>query len=142
MELVLRTALIVACQQAVMRFFSALDAGRLDEVADAVAEDGVWHRQGAALSGPSAVRAALAARPAGRITAHLVQDLVVGLEAENDATVRYLVLTYRYDAPEGAGGVAPMGKPLSIAAYSDRMRRSGETWLVKERRSRVIFGPN
>ena len=142
MDLVTRTSLTATCQQTVMRFFSALDGGRLDDVANALAEDGVWHRQGAALQGPSAVRAALATRPPGRVTAHLVQNLVVDLESETDALVHYMVLTYRYDAPNGAPGVAPLVAPLSIAAYDDRMRRVGDRWLVKERRSRVVFGPN
>lgn len=137
---ILRAALAADCRDAVMRFFNALDAGRLDEVARAMADDGVWHRQGAALKGPDGVAAALAARPAGRVTAHLVQNLVVDLESEREANVRYLVLTYRHDAPGAAAGVAPLDRPLSIAAYEDRMARGDAAWLVRERRSRVVFG--
>lgn len=68
MDAALRTALISSCQEAVIRFFAALDGGRQEEVANAFAEDGIWHRQGAALRGPAGVSKALAARPAGRVT--------------------------------------------------------------------------
>ncbi len=139
MDSVLRTTLTMSCQEAVVRFFAALDGGRLDEVATAMADDGIWHRQGAELRGPDAVSRALAARPAGRVTAHLVQNFLVDLDDEENARVRYLVLTYRHDAPDGVVDVAPLGQPYSIAAYDDRMRRGGATWLVQERRSRNIF---
>ncbi len=165
MDPVLRTRLTLSCHDAVIRFFGALDDGRLDDVAGAIAEDGVWHRQGKALRGPGEVAQALAARPAGRVTAHLVQNLVVDLDDDHNARVRYLVLTYRHDFPDGsghagdtgsagavgaagtagsAGGTgaaipAPLGAPYSIAAYEDRLRASGTRWLVVERRSRNLF---
>jgi hypothetical protein len=70
----LRTNLIMSCHDAVIRIFGALDDGRMDDVAGAIAEDGIWHRQGKALHGPREV--ARAARPAGRVTAHLVQNVI------------------------------------------------------------------
>ena len=131
--------LTLRCKDAIVRFFAALDAGRMDELANAFASDGLWHRQGVELRGPAAVASALATRPAGRVTAHLVQNLIVDLEDEERARARYLVLTYRHDAPDGATGPAPMVTPYSIAAYEDRLTRSGDTWLVQERRSRPMF---
>jgi len=139
MDATLRATLTSSCQDAVVRFFAALDAGRMDEVAGAMADDGIWHRQGKALRGPDGVAAALAARPSGRITAHLVQNFIADFDDDNSASVRYVVLTYRYDAPAGPVEVAPLGTPYSIAAYTDRMRQSGTTWLVQERRARNIF---
>lgn len=74
------TARITRCSQAVMRFFAALDAGDIAAVSACMAEDGVWHRQGQALRGPDQVLAALKQRPAGRVTAHLVNNLVIDLD--------------------------------------------------------------
>ena len=139
MDAMRRTHLTLNCKDAIVRFFAALDAGRMNELAEAFAADGVWHRQGSELCGPDAVSRALAARPAGRITAHLIQNLIVDLEDEDHARAHYLALTYRHDAPEGATGPAPMGIPYSIAAYEDRLTRRGENWLVRERRSRPVF---
>jgi ketosteroid isomerase-like protein len=139
MEIAQRTILSAGCHDAVMRFFSSLDAGHLDVVAAAFAEDGVWYRLGAALRGPQAVARALAERPAGRVTAHLVHNLVVDLDDEYNARVRFTVLTYVHDAGEGAIGVAPLTQAHMIATYDDRLRRSGEQWLVLERRGRPLF---
>lgn len=137
-------ALTLACQQAVLRLYAALDASDYAAVTAAIAPEGVWHRQGRALRGPTEVRAALAERPAGRVTAHLV-NLVLDLADERSATARYMSLVYRYDAGPGAppGGPAPLGGPLSIAAYADRLRcdEGGGAWLVVERHSRRVFGP-
>ncbi len=144
MDEIRAAALTLACQQAVLRFYAALDASDYAAVAAAVAPEGVWHRQGRALRGPAEVRAALAERPAGRVTAHLVQNLVVDLADERNATARYMSLVYRHDAGAGAPpeGPAPLGAPLSIAAYADRQRRQdGGAWLAVERRSRRVFGP-
>ena len=143
MDEIRAAALTLACQQAVLRFYAALDASDYPAVAAAMAPEGVWHRQGKALRGPAEVRAALAERPAGRVTAHLVQNLVVDLADERNATARYMSLVYRHDAGAGAPpeGPAPLGAPLSIAAYADRLRRDeGGAWLVVERRSRRVFG--
>ena len=139
MDAGLRTTLITSCQDAIVRFFAALDEGRMDDVANAMGGDGVWHRQGKALRGPAEVSAALAARPAGRVTAHLVQNFRVDLDDERTARVRYLVLTYRHDFPDTVAASAPLGLPYSIAEYDDRMLRAGTAWLVQERRSRNIF---
>lgn len=143
MDEIRAAALAFACQQAVLRFFVALDASDYETVAAAMAPEGVWHRQGKALRGPAEVRAALAERPAGRATAHLVQNLVVDLADERNAAARYMSLVYRHDAGAEAppDGPAPLGAPLSIAAYADRLRRGERgAWLVVERRSRRVFG--
>ena len=141
MDANLRTTLFLACHEAVLRFFAALDAGRINEVANSFAADGIWHRQGAALRGPDGVAKALAARPAGRITAHLVQNFIADFDDEATARAHYLVLTYRHDAPAASTAPGPMGIPYSIAEYDDRLcrREDGERWLVRERRSRNIF---
>ena len=133
-------ALILGAQQAVLRFYAALDRSDYEGVASGMAPDGVWHRQGKALQGPDAVRAALQERPAGRVTAHLVQNLVIELEGEDEASARYLTLVYRHDGAADAEGPAPLGTPLSIAAGTDRLRRQDGAWLVVERRSRRLFG--
>ena len=136
-----RAMLAIGCQQAVYRFFAALDAGDMEAVAGTFGDDGVWHRQGAQLRGRAGVAAAMAARPSGRTTAHLVQNVVAEFDDERNAHVHYLVLTYRHDAPDGAPrpSTAPMVAPYSIAAYDDRMRLDGDAWRVVERRSQNIF---
>ena len=142
MDELLAAARSLACQQAIHRFDAALDAADFATVAAAVAPEGVWHRQGKALRGPGEVAAAMAERPAGRVTAHLVQNLVVTLLDAQTATARYNTLVFRHDGAAGAPPPAPIGVPLSIAAAQDRLRRDAATgnWLVVERASSRVFG--
>jgi hypothetical protein len=95
MDELLAAARSLACHQAIYRFYAALDAADFAAVAAAVAPDGVWHRQGKALRCPGEVAAAMAERPAGRVTAHLVQNLVVTLLDAQTATARYNTLVFR-----------------------------------------------
>jgi hypothetical protein len=142
MDEILSAARILACQQAIHRFYAALDTGDFGSVAAAIAADGVWHRQGKALRGPGDVAQAMVDRPAGRVTAHLVQNLVVDLQDDETATARYNTLVFRHDGAAGAAPPAPIGVPLSIGAAQDRLRRDAATgrWLVVERRSSRVFG--
>lgn len=127
---------ILACQQAVHRFYAALDAGELASVAACMAEHGVWHRQGQELIGPQAVSLALAGRPPGRMTAHLVQNLVIDLQDLMRARVRYMTLVYRFDAAEQGLAVAPLALPLSISVHEDELECSATgTWLFTDKRS-------
>lgn len=140
MDEVRKAALITLCAQAIARFWAALDASDYETIAKSMAPEGVWHRQGKALQGPDGVRAALVERPAGRVTAHMVQNLVVDLVDENTATARYFSLVYRHDAERAPDGPVPLRDALSISAVSDRLRRGADgEWLVVERSSRPVF---
>ncbi|NKC30762.1 nuclear transport factor 2 family protein [Falsiroseomonas selenitidurans] len=141
MDEILAAARILACQQAIHRFYAALDRGDFATVANALAPHGIWHRQGKALRGPGDVAQAMAERPAGRVTAHLVQNLVVELEGPEAARARYNTLVFRHDGEAEAKPPAPLGVPLSIAAAEDRLERDANgAWLVVERRSARVFG--
>ncbi|MBV6304869.1 nuclear transport factor 2 family protein [Candidimonas humi] len=136
-----RLAAIMDCQQAIQRFYLALDSSDFDAVAACMASQGVWHRQGAALCGPAQVRAALAKRPAGRTTAHMVQNLVIDIVDPGLAQARYLTLVYRHDAPAPPSGPVPLGTPLSISIHEERLVRTpAGDWLVQEKQSRRKFG--
>ena len=131
---------IVSCEQAIHRFYTALDASDMEAVSAAMAEHGVWYRQGQALRGPGEVSAALAVRPSGRTTAHLVQNMVVDVASPTLARVDYMTLVYRHDAPEPTSEVAPLHVPLSISVHEELLECDGQgNWLVLEKRSRRKF---
>jgi ketosteroid isomerase-like protein len=131
---------VIGCQQAIHRFYAALDASDMDAVSLAMAEDGVWHRQGQALRGPASVRAALAQRPAGRRTAHLVQNLVVDVIDPGQAQAQFMTLVYRHDADAPVTGAAPLGAPLSISFHRERLVRGDSgVWQFAEKRSERRF---
>ncbi|VCU68250.1 SnoaL-like domain protein [Pigmentiphaga humi] len=134
-------AAVIGCQQTIHRFYAALDASDFDTVAACMTGDGYWPRQGRELRGPEQVRAALADRPIGRTTAHLVQNLVVDVQGPGDAIARFMTLVYRVDLPAAAAGPAPLPAPLSISAHEEHLRRSGDgQWLIAKKSARRIFG--
>lgn len=133
---------IVMCSQAVMRFYGALDAGDIAGVASWMAPEGVWHRQGQVLRGPAEVLAALQQRPAGRVTAHLVNNLVVDLDEAGDmARVRYMLLVFRHDRQQaGTGPVAIAGSLLSITETTDLWRKTHDAgWQAVLKEGRTLF---
>ena len=130
---------IVDCQQAVHSFYLSLDACDFKTVANLMASDGIWHRQGKELKGPLEVLQALSERPKGRVTAHMVQNLVVHIHNENQASASYLCLVYRCDLSQPSSEPAPM-QPLSILRYDDTfVKNASGQWLLKSKRSQRIF---
>ena len=111
---------IIACEQAVRRFFQALDNQDFPTCASLMAPDGVWYRKGNPLVGRDAVRADLSVRGPEVVTAHLVTNCVVTPASTVAADVRYHALVYRCDNHVGpAGTPAPLGAPVSILFYED-----------------------
>ncbi len=130
---------IVDCQQAVHSFYLSLDACDFTTVANLMASDGIWHRQGKELKGPLEVLQALSERPKGRVTAHMVQNLVVNIHNESEASASYLCLVYRCDMKDPHTLPAPM-QPLSILRYEDTfVSNSSGQWLLRSKESKRIF---
>ena len=139
MNLSQKNMLLVDCQQAVHYFYLSLDACDFKAVANLIASDGIWYRQGKELKGPTEVLQALNERPKGRVTAHMVQNLVVNVCNENQASASYMCLVYRCDLKQPSTDPAPM-QPLSILRYEDTfVRAHSEQWLLKTKQSQRIF---
>lgn len=135
-----QATLILNCQDAVIRFFRALDSGDFAAVAVGMAREGIWERQGKRLRGPTEVLAALKERPTGRVTAHLVLNLVVDLTDETQARAQYAMLAYRHQRAPGEGdGHVPLDRPVAILDFDDRMTLEDGTWRVLHRASRRVF---
>ena len=134
-----KNSLIIDCQQAVHSFYLSLDACDFTAVATLMASDGIWYRQGKELKGPTEVLLALRERPKGRVTAHMVQNLVVSIHNENQASASYMCLVYRCDLKQPSTSPAPM-LPLSILRYEDTfVRAASEQWLLMTKQSQRIF---
>jgi len=121
-----------ACQDVIVRAFRALDAREYDILADLFAHDGVWYRLDQALTGPEAVRAAMAGRPADLTTQHLVSNLVIDEDGEAEVVASYSIAAYAQTAD----------KPFHLHAIfhaTDRLRRDGAQWLFLSRKTAPAF---
>ena len=78
----------------VVRCLRALDERDYETLANGFADNGIWERGGERLSGPQAVRAAMSTRPADLETQHLAFNMLVDLDGDSAATVRYSIAAY------------------------------------------------
>ncbi|WP_144640935.1 nuclear transport factor 2 family protein [Bordetella genomosp. 13] len=122
------------CLEVVYGFFDALDTNAHDRALALFAEDGVWERQGKALEGHAAIKAALDARSPQRRTFHAILNPVVSLRGENQATVRFYLMAYEahldQDTPQ------PLA-PIGIRRCEDRLVHDGQAWRIARKSSQA-----
>jgi uncharacterized protein (TIGR02246 family) len=134
-----------ACRDVVLAAADAVDRNDPDGLAALFAPDGVLVRpDGTRLVGRDAVRAAYAARPADRLTQHLVCNHRLAVQADGTvrSVARVLLVTGRWsDAPTPRG--RPMDAPPQVGVIEDRLERTPEGWRIAERQARfeLHFGP-
>ena len=121
----------------VYRFFAGLDARDHGACAALMAHDGVWHRQGAELVGPTAVLAALERRDPARQTAHLVTNLWIEDADASQARVRFYLSAHevRIDADGRAGPVQLAG----LRDCTDELVRQDGQWRIRSKTSRRLL---
>ena len=75
--------------------FRSLDTvGHAAQASMAFADEGVWHRQGAVLTGPSQVEKVLADRDPDRRSCHIVTNMQIDGDEEKGWTARYYLSAY------------------------------------------------
>ena len=128
-----------ACTHALYRFYSQLDAGEFEAVAQLMAPQGVWHRQGEQLSGPQGALSALGKRDPRIVSAHLVCNPVVDLLEPGLAEISALVLVLRHVRAEGGPAVPQLPAPRAMLRCKDRLVRTEQGWLFLVKRSDSVF---
>ncbi|KRC77850.1 hypothetical protein D3C87_348610 [compost metagenome] len=123
----------------VLNFFAALDQRRHDDVAQLMASDGIWHRQGRALTGPADVAAALAERDPARETAHIVTNLRAELTDAGRARVRFYLLAYESRTDGGPQEAAP--RLVAIRSCTDELVHTESGWRFASRASHRHLPP-
>ncbi len=126
-----------ACIAATLRFFRALDARDHAACAAAFAPGGTWHRQGQALSTTEAILGSLEKRPTGRITAHLITNLVADALGPDRVAVQFLLTAY--EGPSPVDGVAPPAKVAGILDGRDEYVRTAQGWRLADKRTKPVF---
>lgn len=117
------------------QFFHGLDARDNEAVAALMARDGVWMRQGTALRGPDAVKAALEKRDPSRHTAHLVSNLWVEHATETTARVRFYMMAFEIRSD------APTPQMLGVRDSVDELVLEDGQWRIARKESRRIMPP-
>jgi hypothetical protein len=126
-----------ACSTLVYQFFGGLDRRDHHLVANLMAHDGVWHRQGKELRGPSAVLTALEERDSARKTCHLVTNLYVEQDTQATARVRYYMTAYETLA--AADGAASAPRMLGVRECTDDLVLEEGYWRIECKKSHLVM---
>jgi len=124
---------------ALISMLAALDTGQYETVANSFAEDGVWHRQGKQLKGPSMVRAAMAERPKGARTRHVVTNVLTTVQSETIAEINFYMTVFSHQGEADAPLPAPMDVPHTVNQSRATLRREGSQWKLTEMKSAATF---
>ena len=131
------------CARLVLRSLRAFDERDWSGFAGLFTEDGVFIRANAPaepLLGRAAIRRALEARPASRLTRHLCTNLEIDvLDAEHARGFCY-VLLYAGDAsqPEAVDGRAA-DDVQRVGEYRDELVRTSAGWRIARRAGRLVL---
>jgi ketosteroid isomerase-like protein len=131
------------CARLVLASLRAFDERDWPRYASLFTADGVFIRANAPdepLIGREAIRAALAERPASRLTRHLCTNLEIDvIDAEHARGFCYLLL-YAGDASQPA---TRAGRPADgvqrVGEYRDTLVRIAEGWRISRREGRLVF---
>lgn len=133
-----RWCIDAACRDTIARTAACTDQQAHEAFAHLFTEDAQLLRPGGqALNGRAAILAAYQARPAERITHHLLVGTVVDVASESSATATTRVLLYKADArhPPGPEGRPAQG-PALVGRFEDRLVPDAQgRWLICERRA-------
>ncbi len=126
-----------------VRSIGAFDEQDWRAYASLFTDDGVFIRANQPdepLAGREAIRAALAARPAARLTRHLCTNIEIDvLDSEHARGFCYLLL-YAGDAlqRESAAG-RPADAIQRVGEYRDTLVRTNEGWRIARREGRLVL---
>ena len=121
-----------AIGRVIMEFFHCLDDTQFDALVQLFAPEGVWHRQGQVLRGRAMVREALARRPAGTVTRHLVTNLLVTHLEDERSVAKFYMTVFRREADTLVDGPVPMELPHMVAACEMVLAYLGNAWRIME----------
>lgn len=130
-----------ACRDLVMRSALYTDARNAQAYAALFAENGELQRPGGTtLHGRDAIHAAYAARPASRLTRHMVSNCVVTMDGPTQAGALSYVLMWSGSTEDAD---TPSGRPAQpqqmVGEYEDRFVLVPEGWRIQSRQARFVL---
>ena len=127
------------CQRALARLYFYLDESRFADLAALFAADGVWHRQGKALSGAAQIMAAMQARSATQVTRHVITNLFVTVSANGAAEAVGYLIAYVHDSGQADPKPIAMRYPARLFVMNTRFLVASDGCWIAEHKTRPEF---
>lgn len=139
----LTQAIELACSRLVNQFAVFNDAGQYVKLADLFSENGIYARPTDPdnfVKGRDAIVAAFQARPADKLTRHLMTNIVIDVTGPDSATgIAYITLyAGSTERPAEKGGFIANASQL-IGEYHDEFVRTDQGWKFAKRQGRLVF---
>lgn len=131
-----------ACRDTVARSARLADLHDHEALASLFTEDAELQRPGGeVLRGRAAIQAAYGARPAHRLTRHLVAGTVVDLRTNDEACAISAVLLWNGSLDDAAGPFGrPAHAPAVVGEFDDLLRRCADgCWRIVRRHARFVL---
>lgn len=74
-----------------------------------------------------------------RHTRHSLSNIIVDTQDSNTAIAQFYSTAWVHVGETDEKGVSPIGLPSSIGVYTAIFKRSGDSWLLSEMRSKPAF---
>ncbi|WP_322048307.1 nuclear transport factor 2 family protein [Paraburkholderia sp. J67] len=91
------SATVVACQQAVLRFYYALDRNNYPLAMEQVGPDCIWERGGVLLQGREQIEASVRKKSPTQVARHVVNNFALLRQEATGATAVYCLVLHLYD---------------------------------------------
>lgn len=124
-------------EQAVLRFWYALDRRDYGALLNGVTEDCLWLRD-RWIQGQWAISAALAQRPASLSIRHLVSNMIFDA-THNGVSVQYILTAFSANTPAEASAPLPTSAPTLIADVAMSCALVDGRWLISRIEPAVQF---
>lgn len=124
-----RRAIEQDAAQVVNRFYHYLDGGNYAELAELMAPQGIWYRQGKELKGPAMVLEALSVRPEGMTTQHTNTNMVVDVIDATHADVKHYLTVFAHTAAK-IGDPAKVELPLHLGIREEKLVKTKAGWRI------------
>ena len=138
-----RMLIVQQCTQLIARFAERNDARDADALAAMFVDDGIFVRPtapDAPVKGREAIREQFRARPANKLTRHVVANIIVTVTSATEAAAQSTILLFTATLAEGAKLPVKADARQLVGAYDDILVRDADgVWKFKERRGSLAI---
>lgn len=126
-------ATLVACQQAVLRFYYALDRNNYPLAMEQVTPGCVWERGGVLLEGRQQIEASVRKKSPTQVARHVVNNFAILRQDETSATAVYCLVLHLYDDGSKPSLPVPGSTPFLMVDVSCNFRLEDDhAWRIQQ----------
>ena len=129
-----------ACRDLIIRFGCLSDTGEYEASLACFTPDGIWVRGGKPMVGHDGLMRFFRARPPGKLTRHLVANMMIDVDGEASARGLTYFTSYVHDSGSKALTLpVPLGAPFSVGEWHDKFVHTADGWRIAHRETKRLL---